>query len=61
MSDWIRSSLARGSVKPLLADIRSGRVRSAAVLLAIQQLPDSERRQIKPALDLVLEAIRDAD
>ena len=59
MSGWLHDYLAQIKVQPLLADIMSGRVKPSALLLAIQQLSKEERREMKPALDMVIEAVRD--
>ena len=58
MSEWLRDYLAQTAIQPLLADIRSGRIRPSVVLYAIQQLTTDEREEMKPALDLVIEALR---
>lgn len=61
MSDWLRDYLAQKEIQPLLADLKSGRIRPAAVMLAIQRLTDEERRTMKAALDLVVETLREID
>ena len=61
MSDWLRNYLAQTNVQPLLADIHAGRAKPSAVLMAIQQLSDEEQREMKPALDLVIEALRSVE
>ena len=61
MSDWLRDYLAQIEVQPLLADIKAGRVNPGAVMLAIYRLSDEDRRAMKPALDLVIQALRDTD
>ena len=58
MSDWLRNYLAQTAIQPLIADIRTGRIQPSVVLYAIQQLSSSEREEMKPALDLVIEAIQ---
>ena len=58
MDNWLRTYLANVSIRPLLKDIETGKVRTGAVLLAIQQLSDDEKKQMKPALDQVLEKLK---
>ena len=58
MVNWLRIHLADVSIRPLLNDIETGKVRPSAVLLAIQQLSDDEKQQMKPALDQVLEKLK---
>ena len=58
MSNWLRTYLATSAIRPLLTDIETGKVRPSAVLLAIQQLSDDEKQQMKPALDQVMEMLK---
>ena len=58
MDNWLRTHLASVSIRPLLKDIETGKVRPGAVLLAIQQLSDDEKQQMQPALDQVLEMLK---
>ena len=58
MVNWLKGYFANVSIRPLLKDIETGKVRPSSVLLAIQQLSDDERRQMKPALDQVLEKLK---
>jgi len=58
MNDWLRTYLASSVIHPLLTDIETGKIRPSAVLLAIQQLSDDEKQQMKPALDQVLEKLK---
>ena len=59
MSDWLRDYLAATAIQPLLADIKTGKVRPGVVLLAIQQLSEEEKAEMKPALDLVMEVLQE--
>ena len=58
MNNWLQTYLAGTTVQPLLADIKAGRVKTTAVLLAIQKLSKEEKEEMKPALDLVFEAVK---
>ena len=58
MNNWLRTYLASTSIQPLLREIETGKVRPGAVLLAIQQLSDEEKQQMQPALDQVLEKLK---
>ena len=58
MKNWLRNYLATVSIHPLLDDIKTGKVRASDVLLAIQQLSDEEKQQMQPALDQVLEVLK---
>ncbi len=58
MDNWFRAYLANTSIRPLLREIETGEVRPGAVLLAIQQLTDEEKQQMQPALDQVLEKLK---
>ncbi len=57
MNDWLRTYLAGVSIQPLLADIKTGKVRPSSVLLAIQQLSKEDEQQMQPALDQIIEAL----
>ena len=57
MNNWLKTYLAGTTVQPLLADIKAGRVKTTAVLLAVQKLSKEEKQEIQPALDLILEAV----
>jgi hypothetical protein len=59
MNDWLKEYLAGQAIQPLLADIKTGRVRPSVVLLAIQQLSEEEKQTMKPALDLVMEVLQE--
>ena len=58
MDNWLKTYLASASIQPLLREIETGKVRPGAVLLAIQQLADEEKQQMQPALDQVLEKLK---
>ena len=57
MDDWLRTYLAGVSIQPLLADIKTGKVRPSSILLAIQQLSKEQKQQMQPALDQILETL----
>lgn len=58
MEDWLREHLAQTQIQPLLADIKAGRVQPIAVMTAIQQMTDSEKREMKSAIDTVVDTLR---
>ena len=58
MDNWLRTHLANVSISPLLKEIETGKVRPGAVLLAIQKLSDEEKIQMQPALDQVLNKLK---
>jgi hypothetical protein len=58
MNNWLKTYLASASIQPLLREIETGEIRPGAVLLAIQQLSDEEKQQMQPALDQVLEKLK---
>ena len=57
MDDWLRTYLAGVSIQPLLADIKTGKVRPSSILLAIQQLSKEQKQQMQPALDQIIETL----
>ena len=58
LEDWLREHLAQTQIQPLLADIKAGRVQRIAVMTAIQQMTDSEKREMKSAIDTVVDTLR---
>ena len=58
MENWLCEYLAQTQIQPLLADIKAGRVQSIAVMNAIQQLTDSEKREMKSAIDMIVDTLR---
>ncbi len=58
MKNWLRTYLADVSIQPLLDEIKTGKTLPSDVLLAIQQLTDEEKQQMQPALDKVLEILK---
>jgi hypothetical protein len=61
MTDWLKDYLAGQAIQVLLADIKTGSIRSSAVLHAIQKLTKEERQEMSPALDAVYDALRWVD
>ena len=58
MTNWLKDHLTRMTIQPLIADIKTGRVRPSAVMLAIRKLTDEKRKEIAPALEVVYGALQ---
>ena len=58
MTVWLKTYLAQTTIQPLIADIKTGRVRPSLVMLAIQKLSDEETREMAPALEAVYAALQ---
>ena len=58
MSDWITKYKSLQAIQPLIADIKPGKIKPSAVLLAIQKLSEEERREMSDVLDVVFDALR---
>ena len=56
--DWVTKYLSGLAIQPFLAEIKMGKIRPSVVLLAIQRLTSEEKRQMKPVIDQVLDALR---
>ena len=58
MSDWLAKYNSLQAIQPLVADIKTGRVRPSAVLYEIQQLSKEEREEMAAVLEVVYDALR---
>ena len=58
MSDWLVKYNSLQAIQPLVADIKTGRVRPSAVIHAIQQLSKEEREEMATVLEAVYDALR---
>ena len=58
MSDWLAKYNSLQAIQPLVADIKTGRVRPSAVLYEIQQPSKEERDKMATVLEVVYDALR---
>ena len=58
MSEWAQKYNSMMAIQPLVADIKTGKVRPSAVLHAIQQLSKEEQKKMAEVLEVVYDALR---
>ena len=58
MNDWLTKYNSLQAIQPLVADIKTGRVRPSAVLYEIQQPSKEERDKMATVLEVVYDALR---